>query len=257
MGGLFTTTLRRLGSPVLAAACLAACGPDEETSDQVASSNTAGSNDGASAGASAPVESNPREPAEVDNARDAQREAAARREATPADLATGQRGAAEIEQITWDYGPCTDAASLLPPPPEGWGLLNDTPLGEWPIDADRARINYTYSDASLEPGTAEYAATLENMSINISSGTATTDALATALSEPFLREAQFEPGPYNYPVMRYARAVLLGPYYVQLDGTGAELDEMFATIIRCGIEGGLIAEGVDPATLTVSPPQSP
>lgn len=216
---------------------LSACGGDTEPQD--GGSSASGPN-------SAPAN-------EVESAQEAQEEAARRREDMPAMAETGQRADAEIEQITWDYGPCTDAASLLPPPPDGWGLLNDTPLGEWPINAENARINYTYADETLEPNTAEYAAALQNLSIYISSGTPSTEALATSLAEPVLRDAQFEPGPYNYPVLRFGRSVLLGAYFVQLDGTGAELDETFSKIIRCGIEGGLIAEGVDPATLTISP----
>ncbi|MEO1039596.1 MAG: hypothetical protein AAFX09_08620 [Pseudomonadota bacterium] len=243
-------SFRALGVIASAALIITACGPEDDNQ-----SNDSGTSDGANASSlSEPApRSEPSAPSSVTNAGEAQLEAARRRDATPVDAETGQRPDAEIEQITWEYGPCRDAASLIPPPLEGWGLLNDTPLGEWPIDADNARITYTYVDETLEPGTAEYAASRENMSIYISSGTAVTEALQTSLLEPVLREISFAPGPYNYPVGRFGQSALLGPYYVQMDGTGEGLNEVFDTIVRCAIEGGLIADGVDPATLTISP----
>ncbi len=232
----------RLGIGFAASLALVSCGPEED--EPAESPTTAIAAPAASSDATQDI---------VEDAREAQLEAAARRDGAPVDPQTGQRVDAQIEAISWEYGPCTDAQSLLPPPPEGWGLLNDTPLGEWPIDAENARINYTYEDPSLEAGTPEYGASLENLSIYISSGTASTQALANALLDPTLREIQFEPGPYNYPVMRFGRSVLLGAFYVQLDGTGAQLDETFDKIIKCGIESGLIAEGVDPSSLELAP----
>ena len=242
-------SFRALGVIASAALLITACGPEDENDGEGAASQAQAAPEASQPAARSETST----PSNVTNAGEAQLEAARRREATPVDPETGWRPDAEIEQITWEYGPCTDAASLIPPPLEGWGLFNDTPLGEWPIDADNARITYSYVDETLEPGTAEYAASAENMSIYISSGTMVTESLQTSLLDPMLREISFAPGPYNYPVGRFGQSALLGPYYVQMDGTGEGLEEVFDTIVRCAIEGGLIAEGVDPATLTISP----
>ena len=155
--------------------------------------------------------------------------------------------------VTWPYGPCTDAASLIPPPREGWRLFALS-AGEWPQTADMARITYSSVDETLTPGTPEYGASKQNFSVHISSGTGNTQAMKDTYSNPQMAEMLLESGPYNYPIRKMpagfpGRGVLLGEYFVQLDGTGKDMDAYFSTIIKCGIDSGLIADGVDPATL--------
>ena len=181
---------------------------------------------------------------EVTDAASAQNEAAKRR-------AEDLSSSGEIEQLSWEYGPCTDAASLIPPPLEGWGLLNDTPLGEWPIGPDNARITYSFVDETLDPNSAEYGQSRQNVSIYISSDAAQVEGLQTFLSNPQLRDGMFEAGPFNYPVQKHAMGTLLGTFIVQGDGHGDDVGEYFETIIKCGIESGLIAEGIAPDSLTL------
>ena len=66
------------------------------------------------------------------------------------------------------------------------------------------------------------------------------------------------PGPYNYPIQKTppdypGSTVLLGDYLVQTDGTGRDMDQYFEMIVKCGIDSGLIAEGVELSDLTTSP----
>lgn len=183
---------------------------------------------------------------EAEGSAEGQAAVAARRDA---DL--GRSG--EIEQVTWDYGTCTDAASLIPPPMEDWGLFNDTPLGEWPITETNASITYHYYDKSFEPNSPEYQASAQNASIYITSGTVVVDSLKQMFTDPNLRDAMFQPGPYNYPVDRLGTSTLLGDYRVLVDGNGEGAQQYLTMIIKCAIDNGLIAEGVDPASLRDTP----
>ncbi|MEL6827208.1 MAG: hypothetical protein AAFN91_13245 [Pseudomonadota bacterium] len=173
-------------------------------------------------------------------------------------LQTGSSLGSSIIDVSWDYGPCEDAASLLPPPMETWGIISDLSRGEWPSTAEMARITYTSVDDTLDPTSAEYGASKENVSIYISSGTVGVSGMADIYSNEQLKDVMLMPGPFGYPIRKtpqgYAgRTVLLGPYLVQLDGTGKDMDRYFETIVKCGIEGGLIADGVDPSALQVTP----
>ena len=158
-----------------------------------------------------------------------------------------------LESVTWPYGPCTDAASLIPPPLDGWGMHNDMSPGEWPIETDNARISYSYFDNSLEPNTPEYRASKQYAAIYVASDPSIVEALETMLEKPVFRETNFEPGPYNYPVRKNMASALPGKYIVQVDGKGDTADEYLARIIRCGIDSGLIAKGIDSASLRDTP----
>ena len=198
-------------------------------------------------------------PARVTDAKQGQALAAERREATPADpRSAGQRYPARVEPITWDYGRCTNARTLIPPPLEGWGLLNDTPVGEWPITDENARIVLTRAGAPHDPETLGRAAGTGQTSIYISSGTPTTKALQDMFNNEQLRSAFLEPGPYNYPIRKGVagerhQETLLGPFRVLIGGDDADKGDYFRQIIRCAIDNGLIAPGVDTATLRKTP----
>lgn len=195
----------------------------------------------------------------VMDAKQGQALAADRREATPIDpRGLGQRYPVRVEPITWDYGQCTNARTLIPPPLEGWGLLNDTSVGEWPIADDNARIVLTRAGDPHDPATLGRAASNDATSIYISSGTPTTKALQDMFSNEQLRPAFFTPGPYNYPVRKGVagqrhQEALLGPYRVLIDGNNADNGAYFRQIIHCAIKSGLIAPGADPATLRATP----
>lgn len=172
-------------------------------------------------------------------------------------IETGQRIDEVPLDVSWPYGTCTDAASLIPPPKEGWRLFALSP-GEWPQGPEFARITYSSVDESLTPGTSEYSASKENLSIYISSGTPDTQAMKDLYADPQLAELMLVPGPYNYPVRKMptgfvGRGVLLGDLFVQTDGTGKDMDAYFNTIVKCAIDNGLVAEGVDTGSLRDTP----
>ncbi|MEQ3746304.1 MAG: hypothetical protein ABNH53_08760 [Henriciella sp.] len=173
-------------------------------------------------------------------------------------MQTGSSLGSSIIDVTWEYGPCWDAASLLPPPMETWGIVSDLSRGEWPNTPKMARITYSSVDDTLEPTSAEYGASRENISIYISSGTPSVSGMADMYANEQLKDVMLAPGPFGYPIRKTpagfpGRTVLLGDYLVQLDGTGKDMDRYFETIVKCGIQGGLIAEGVDPSSLQVTP----
>ncbi|MEL6859904.1 MAG: hypothetical protein AAFO74_16065 [Pseudomonadota bacterium] len=164
-----------------------------------------------------------------------------------------------LVKVSWDYGSCQDAASLLPPPLDGWGMHSDLSRGEWPTSPEMARITYSHADESLDPQSAEYGASKENISIRISSGTV--GGIAEMYSNEQLKSVMLVPGPFGYPIQKTppgypGRTVLLGPYLVQMDGTGKDMDRYFESIVKCGIENGLIADGVDISTLDLVPSPS-
>ena len=172
-------------------------------------------------------------------------------------IETGQRIDEVPLEVSWPYGTCVDAASLIPPPKEGWRLFALSP-GEWPQGPEFARITYSSVDESLTPGTSEHSASKENISIYISSGTPDTQAMKDLYTNPQLAEMMLVPGPYNYPVRKMptgftGRGALLGDFFVQTDGTGKDMDAYFNTIVECAIDNVLVAEGVDIGTLRDAP----
>lgn len=187
-----------------------------------------------------------RGPIEVANITEAHAELTARR-----GLSVQDASGAQIEQITWPYGPCLDAATLIPPPREGWGILTDLSLGEWPIAPDNARIAYHYADSDLEPGSDAYRSSERSVGIYVSSTLSEVAGLEQFLSSPAMRDVAFEPGPFNYPVRKDMNSALLGSYIVLVEGNDEGAEAYLETIIRCGIESGLIAKGVDLETLTL------
>ena len=172
-------------------------------------------------------------------------------------METGQ----DIDEVpleaSWPYGNCTDAASLVPPPLEGWRLFSMS-AGEWPQGPDFARMSFSFIEEGTSPGTAEYNDAKQDVAFYISSGTPSVDSMKEAYSNPQLTSMMLAPGPYNYPIQKApkdypGRAVLLGDYFVQIEGTGKDVDAYFAKVIDCGIKSGLVADGVDTGSLRAEP----
>jgi len=240
---------------LLSICCLVACGDKREQNKPTAELSEASSTPlkETAASYSAPG------PAHVSDAEEGQALAAERRLDTPVDPdGQGWRYPARVEPITWDYGNCTNARTLIPSPMQGWGILNDMSVGEWPIEEGNARFVLTKSGAPLEPPSLGLSGSNDSMSIYISSGTATTKSLQDMLANPQLQETFFEPGPYNYPVRKGLPGeahyeTLLGPYRVLMGGNKAYDGEYFRQVIKCAIDSGLIDESVDAALLRATP----
>lgn len=167
----------------------------------------------------------------------ASKQAAAKAEGRP--IATGRL------EVTWDYGAaCSDAASFIPPPLEGWGIANDLPLGEWPVGPDIARISYS---------TADDGASRQVAAIYVASSPAQVQGLEQFLAMPAMRSVMFEDGPYGYPVQKRAMTTLAGPYIIQVTARGADAGQYFDAMIACAIRSKMIAKGVDPESLETPP----
>lgn len=236
-----------LGAAMLALA-VSSCGSETEPvpDTSAATVDVAEPDTAASAQPVEAVRRAPRGPIEVASITEAHAELTERRA-----LSVQDGSGAQIEQITWPYGPCLDAQTLIPPPIEGWGILTDLSLGEWPIAPDNARIAYHYADPNLEPGSDAYRSSEQSVGIYVSSTPSQVAGLEQFLTSPGMRDAAFEPGPFNYPVRKDMNSALLGSYIVLVEGNDEGAEAYLETIIRCGIENGLIANGVDLETLTL------
>ncbi|MGB3456735.1 MAG: hypothetical protein WBG08_08530 [Litorimonas sp.] len=198
-------------------------------------------------------------PARVSDAKAGQALAKQRRAETPADpRGPGYRYPARIEPITWDYGECTNARTLIPPPLPGWGLANDATVGEWPIEDASAQIVLVQAGKPHDPARLGLSYGDVSSSIYISSGGVASKGLQDILDNETLRDNFFEPGPYNYPVRKGLPGVahyetLLGPYRVLMGSNEDHDGEYFRQMIKCAIDSGLIARGVDTATFRPDP----
>lgn len=157
-----------------------------------------------------------------------------------------------LQNVTWEYGHCTDIFSLLPPPMENWGLRSETLVVHKPqIDETRIEVSYvTFGAPDSDEPPAEKSVTIE-----ISADQAQVEALAKIFNDPGLRPVLLTEGPYGYPIQPYAAtSTMLGNYIVNVTGTGEDNAALyFRQMLRCAIENGLIADGVDPATLRNEP----
>lgn len=162
-----------------------------------------------------------------------------------------------LQQVSWPYGKCTDLTSLIPPPDDGWGLRSETLLVSMsaPKTSDeRVEVSFNYLDPSPELTDEDVFQTSQSVTITITSNPAASVAIKQSLANPALRDVMFTQGPYGYPVMPFGNAALLGNYTVDVVGTGMEHpSRYFAKIVKCAIDNGLIADGVDPAEFTEEP----
>ncbi len=181
----------------------------------------------------------------------AQAEQQARFGAFDGDFADFVRTDPILQDVTWPYGSCTDLVSLIPPPAENWAIRSEFALRDNPVTPDRAEIFFVSYDPTRASDDPNFWTDSKTVTIRITSSPDQTQSLQMMLSEPMMRDAMFEPGPFGYPKQRFANATLLGPYLVDVTGTGEEAPaQYFEQIVGCAIDSGLIAEGVDRATLT-------
>jgi hypothetical protein len=158
-----------------------------------------------------------------------------------------------LQQVSWPYGACTDMLSLVPPPMEGWGLRSETlAVQALNITDTFVEIGYVTFDALDEGHGGDLHATEQSVSITINADPAAAGAFGIGFSDPNMRAALLTDGPHGYPILPYGgHSTLLGPYLVDVTGTGPENAALyFEKMIGCAIDNGLIAEGLDPETLT-------
>jgi hypothetical protein len=161
-----------------------------------------------------------------------------------------------LQQVSWPYGTCTDMLSLVPPPMEGWGLRSETLAVQSPNITDTfVEVSYVTLDATNDGQGDNLYASEQSVTMTINADPAVAVTIGMGFTDANMRAALLIDGPYGYPILPYGgHSTLLGPYLVDVTGTGAENAALyFDEMIRCAIDNGLIAEGLDPATLSKTP----
>ncbi len=161
-----------------------------------------------------------------------------------------------LQQVSWPYGTCTDLHSLVPPPFDGWGLRSETLANEIQETAETFFvINYVTFDQSSGLQDDDLYRAEQTVSISINGAPEVSTSFEMQYANPDLRNVLFVDGPYGYPVLPYdLNSAVLGQYLVRVTGTGEEnATKYFQQIVRCAIDNGLIAKGIDPETLQDTP----
>ncbi len=161
-----------------------------------------------------------------------------------------------LQQVRWSYGTCTDMLSLVPPPMEGWGLRSETLAVQFPNITDTfVEVSYVTFDAPQDGQGGDLYASEQSVTITINADPAAAVTIGMGFADPNLRAALLTDGPYGYPILPYGgHSTLLGPYLVDVTGTGTENTALyFEHMIRCAIDNDLIADGLDPTTLSEMP----
>jgi len=156
------------------------------------------------------------------------------------------------QDVTWEYGFCTDLVSLIPPPQEGWAIRSEFARIENPIKDEQAEIFYEFYDHGLAPGDPGFSDPANMITIRVTDNPDSADYLAMMLANEATRNAMFDTGPYGYPVMKLdPGATQLGPYGVSVTGNDPTYVQLYLTeILGCAIENGLISDGIDPTSLS-------
>ncbi|WP_417250611.1 hypothetical protein [Celeribacter sp.] len=161
-----------------------------------------------------------------------------------------------VQQVNWPYGTCTDMLSLVPPPMDGWGLRSETLAVQTPNITDTfVEVSYVTFGASDDGQGDDVYASEQSVTITINADPAAAVTFGIGFSDPNMRAALLTDGPYGYPILPYGgHSTLLGPYLVGVTGTGTESPaRYFEQMIRCAIDNGLIAEGLDLAIFSETP----
>lgn len=167
------------------------------------------------------------------------------------DLADFVRTDPVLQNVTWPYETCTDLQSIVPPPSEGWGIRSDAPFTTNPIEDERAHISLVTYDAALTPADEEFFSTERSVAIHFSTDPANLTYWELTYADPTIREISYEAGPYGYPIRKMDKSVVLGDVAISITATDtADRDHYLAEMIRCAIDGGFLAPGVDPEILT-------
>ena len=184
----------------------------------------------------------------------AQQEQQARYSAFDGELEDFVRSDPILQAVSWPYGACSDMLGLIPPPMDGWGLRSDAPFTTNPVEEERAAVWIVTYDQDLTSDDDDFFASERSVHIRVGVSADSKAFWEMALSQAAMRDAMFEPGPYNYPVTIAGADVLLGDVLVSVSSTDETAKLAYLEkIIGCAIESGMIAEGVDPATLTETP----
>jgi len=159
-----------------------------------------------------------------------------------------------LQAVGWEYGTCTDMVSLLPPPMDGWGLGSNIQSTPMTLDEQRAEVFYKIFDVGLPSDDPDFFGTEESVVIRINDQPEMVELTKMRMENEMMREIAYDAGPYGYPIEKFGNRAVLGKYTVDVSGTDeASALAYFTQIIGCAIDGGLIADGLDPASLRDTP----
>lgn len=159
-----------------------------------------------------------------------------------------------VQMVSWEYANCADLVSLLPPPMPGWGIGSNVESTRITLEDVRAELFYKTFDPSLPSDHPDFVRSEESVVIRINDQPEMVELTKMRMENEMMREIAYNAGPYGYPIEKFGNRALLGKYTVDVSGTDEALAlAYFEQMIGCAIEGGLIAEGIDPATLRDTP----
>lgn len=156
-----------------------------------------------------------------------------------------------LQNVTWPYDACTDLITLIPPPSRGWGVRSLAPFTTNPVADEHAQFSLVTYDMNLPSSDEDFFKSERSVFFNLSADPSHLMLWDMVYSNPDMRDMTYEPGPYGYPVRKMDGAVMLGNVAVTISATHPEDQAHYlAKMIRCAIDGGLLANGVDPTILT-------
>lgn len=89
------------------------------------------------------------------------------------------------------------------------------------------------------------------VSVRVTANAAQGQMWDMAMDNDVMRDQMLVEGPFGYPLMMMQNATMLGTYHADVSGTDEASTALFLeNIIGCAIDNGVLANGVDPATLT-------
>lgn len=184
----------------------------------------------------------------------AQKEQQARYSAFKGKLEDFVRSDPILQAVSWPYGACSDMMSLIPPPLDGWGLRSEAPFTKNPVAGERAEVSMVTYDQNLTVDDPDFFGSERSVQITVGISPDSKAFWDMAISQPAMRAAMLESGPYNYPIMIMGGGVVLGDVLVSVTAN-EEADKLayLKKMIGCAIQNGMIATGVDPATLSETP----
>ncbi len=159
-----------------------------------------------------------------------------------------------LQQVSWDYDTCINLISLIPPPLKGWGLRSEASFVEIPVSDTGAQVEYVRYGAGLGSADEGFYPSEESVSVVLSNSSDMVQFFDTMMAQEMLRDASFDQGPFNYPLLKHSNKTLLGDITVDVTATRPEDAQLYLQeIIGCAIKNGMIAAGVDPDALRSQP----
>ena len=155
-----------------------------------------------------------------------------------------------LQRVAWPFEECTDVISLIPPPMDGWGISSEASNIQNPVSAERAEVTYVRFDPELSSDDPDFYQTEEYVIVRVGWSVESKQLFDMMYAEEAMRTMMFEPGPFNYPIMKQTEGAILGDLSVGVSSTSPEVqNEYLTTILACAIKSGLASDLIDPADL--------